>query len=100
MKNFILERDGEDYLFIEEQNQGLTLASQNRIFHHVFEFIKSEYTVQAKTESIIEVCKAAIELFHSLKIEESAIGGIVSIVNCNPFIIIVNMYFVSQGFVL
>lgn len=90
LKDFILERDGEDDLFIEELNQGLTLASQNRIFHHVFEFIKSEYTVQAKTATIIEVCKAAIELFQSLKIEDSAIGGIVSIINCNYFIIIID----------
>lgn len=71
-----MEREDDD-LFTEEQNGGLTLASQGIVCQHIFDFIKQEYTINAKAETVMEVCKAAIVLFASLKANGSEIGGIV-----------------------
>lgn len=77
LKDFILDCDQKDDLFVEEKNSVLSISSQNAVVAHIFNFIKKEYSVSVEPSIIEEVCKAAVELFGSLKKQESTIGGIV-----------------------
>lgn len=79
MKDYIVQEDGDEELFIEEQDHGnLTTKSQSTVCKHIFGFIKRHYTLSATSNDIVQVCKAAVELFGSLKAKNSAIDGIVS----------------------
>lgn len=77
MKAYIVETEGNEDLFVEESEHGLTIRSQDNVFKHIFDFIKKEYTLAIKIPDIESVCKAAIELFDSLKTKDSQIDGIV-----------------------
>lgn len=55
------------------------MASQSIVINHLFDFIKTEYSCQVEPNLVEEICKAAVELFASLKKKDSTIGGIVSI---------------------
>lgn len=68
-------------LFVEEENSGLSMASQAIVMNHLFDFIKTEYSCQVEPKIAEEICKAAVELFASLKKKDSTIGGIVSFEN-------------------
>lgn len=57
----------------------LTSRSQSLVFKYVLDFIKSRYTLSAKSSDVIKVCHATVELFPSLKLQNSTIGGIVSV---------------------
>lgn len=77
MKDYILGCEHNDDLFVEEKNSGLSITSQSIVVAHVFNFIKNEYSLSAEPETIEDVCTAAVELFASLKKQDSTIGGIV-----------------------
>lgn len=55
------------------------MASQSIVINHLFDFITTEYSCQVESNLVEEICKAAVELFASLKKKDSTIGGIVSI---------------------
>lgn len=57
------------------------MASQAIVMNHLFDFIKTEYSCQVEPKIAEEICKAAVELFASLKKKDSTIGGIVSFEN-------------------
>lgn len=79
LKAFILEKEGDEHLFQEEtENFVLSLRSQNIIFKYIVDYIQKEHTIYAKHEIVENVCKAAVELFSSLKTPQSEIGSIVS----------------------
>lgn len=81
MKQYIQnEEGGNELLFdVESQLGFLPVQSQKCIFKYVFEFIKREFSLSAKNNEIILICRAVIDLFASLKTENSVIGGIVSV---------------------
>lgn len=54
------------------------MSSQSTVISHVFNFIKSEYSCSAEPTIVEDICKAAVELFESVKQKDSTIGGIVS----------------------
>lgn len=57
----------------------LSSRSQSLVFKYILDFIKSRYTLSAKSSDVIKVCHATVELFPSLKLQNSTIGGIVSV---------------------
>lgn len=69
-------------IFDEEKISGLSITSQSVVNAHIFNFIKCkckcEYTCNVESDIVEDVCKAAVELFKSLKHKQSTIGGIVS----------------------
>lgn len=73
-----MNNEQKDDLFVEEENSGLSMEAQSMVVTHLFNFIKTEYSCQAEPTVAEEVCKAAVELFESLKKKDSTIGGIVS----------------------
>ena len=81
LKDFISNSEQKNDLFVEEENTGLSMASQSTVMTHIFNFIKSEYSCQVEPAIAEEVCKAAVELFPSLIKNDSTIGGIVSFEN-------------------
>lgn len=76
-----MNHEHEVDLFVEEENSGLSMASQAIVMNHLFDFIKTEYSCQVEPKIAEEICKAAVELFASLKKKDSTIGGIVSFEN-------------------
>lgn len=69
-------------MFLEEQELGaLTSRSRNAVYKYVFEYIKLHYGVNAKTDIIVKVCLAAVNVFPTLKTENTESGGIVSSFN-------------------
>lgn len=66
-------------LFVEENNSGLSITSQSIIATYIFDFIKNEYSLFTEHAIVEEICKAALELFKSMKQKDSTMGGIVSI---------------------
>lgn len=69
--------EGDEDLFVEENETSLSPRSQEIVSKYIYEFIKKEYTCAAKPDEVKKVCKAAIELFGSLMVKESTIEGIV-----------------------
>lgn len=57
------------------------MASQSIMINHLFDFIQTEYSCQVEPNIAEDICKAAVELFASLKKKNSTIGGIVSFEN-------------------
>lgn len=78
LKQFILDCEKKDDIFVEEKTFGLSVASQSTIIKYIFNFIKREYSLSVEPTIVEEVCKSAVELFESLKQKDSTIGGIVS----------------------
>lgn len=76
-----MNHEHEVDLFVEEENSGLSMASQSIMINHLFDFIQTEYSCQVEPNIAEDICKAAVELFASLKKKNSTIGGIVSFVN-------------------
>lgn len=76
-----MNREHEVDVFVEEKNSGLSMASQSIVINHLFDFIKTEYSCQIEPKIAEDICKAAVELFASLKKKDSTIGGIVSYEN-------------------
>lgn len=89
LKEYFLGKEGGENLFIEDQVNGLTHASQGIVYQYIFDYIKEEYTINAKSAVITDVCNAAIDLFVSLKH-----GGIVrqtdQIFDNELFLILIN----------
>lgn len=78
LKDFILNHEKDVDLFAEEEKTGLSMASQSIVISHLFDFIKTEYSCQVEPKIAEEICKAAVELFASLRKKGSNIGGVVS----------------------
>lgn len=78
LKQFILDCEQKDDIFVEENTSGLSITSQSTVTKYIFNFIEREYSLSAEPMIIEDVCKAAVELFQSLKQKDSTIGGIVS----------------------
>lgn len=79
LRKFIIDAEGDDEILEEEYECGLTPTTQTKVFKYVFDYIKTTHTVAAKKRDVELICTAVIELFPSLKIEKSSIGGIVSV---------------------
>lgn len=71
-------KNGYDGLFDEHEIlKYLSPQSRRRLVKCLISFISDEYT--SSTQAIITtVCHATIQLFSSLKVDNSKIGGIVS----------------------
>lgn len=72
-----MDSEGDEDLFVEENESGLSPKSQEIVFKHVYNFIRNEYSLDVKADDVKNVCVAAVELFDSIKIQNSTIGGIV-----------------------
>lgn len=79
LKAYIVEAEGDEDLFVEESEGALSPRGQEKVYKHVFEFLLKEYTATAKLRDVLNVCKATVELFNSLKTNDSEIGVIVSV---------------------
>lgn len=78
LKDFILKEEGNEELFHEEKQLGnLTQHSKKRVYEHIFNFIKKNYTIAAKADDIRNVCCAAVNIFTSLKAKNADPDGIV-----------------------
>lgn len=87
LKEYIVRHEGDDELFVEENEDKLSPRSQDTVLKYVLEFIKNQYTLSIRPDDMIQVCKAVIALFPSLKVEDSEIGGIVSFVRSKTMLV-------------
>lgn len=51
----------------------------------LYEYIKKTFPKEPSTETIIDVCQAAVSIFPLIKVDPSDIGGIVSFSNVSTF---------------
>lgn len=77
-----MTKEGNDEIFHEEEELGsLTSRSRNAVYKYVFEYIKLNFTVNAKTDDIVKVCRTAVKVFPTMKTESQVNFGIVSLFN-------------------
>lgn len=78
----LIESNGSKHLFAEETRIGyLTHKCRKTVVHFIVGVIESKFTLAATEAEIAEVCKAAIDLFPSLRHSPSKCGGIVSFID-------------------
>lgn len=70
-----MSEEGNDEIFEEEEAGCLTKVSKKKVHTHIYNFIKNK--TSAKKEEIVNVCKAAVNIFDSMKSNDDV--GIVSI---------------------
>lgn len=71
------------FIFVEQKTLGpsekFSVKTRRQLVNHLVDFMRNVYGKQIKTDHKIAVAKAAIILFPCMKIENSDIGGIVSV---------------------
>lgn len=78
MKCFILEtKIGEIAIEEENKNKALTPRLRQKVVSLVCDFIQETFGLEAESKLIKMTCVELIEMFPSLKYEQSKIGGIV-----------------------
>lgn len=80
MRNFL---NGTSYNWIIDEHDKLRYLktdTRRKFIKQLVAFIRQEYGPKPDKQDIIIACQAAVELFYSLKVEKSTIGGIVSVI--------------------
>lgn len=83
VEKYLIDKNA-GFIFVESKALGptekLSVKTRRQLVNHLVDFMRHVYGKQIVTEHKISVAKAAIILFPCLKIQNSAIGGIVSFI--------------------
>lgn len=100
LEKYLIDKNG-GHIFVESKalapKEKLSEKTRRQLVNHLVDFMRHVYGIKITAEHEIATAKAAIILFPCMEFENSAIGGIVSLVSSPSRIFSIVIHFIFSS---